>query len=51
MLARLGPASFLSCGRDMAARFFAVPYTRIDIPPQYWYIAIGSILARNSCWP
>ena len=31
--------------------FSAVPYTRIDIPPQYWYIAIGSILARNSCWP
>ena len=29
--------------RDLSA----VPYTRIEIPVQYWYITIGSILARN----
>ena len=45
MLARLGPAFFLSCGRDTAARF--IRYTHIDIPPQYWPTPSFSITASN----
>ena len=47
MLARLGPAPFYLVAATLQRVLSAVPYTRIDIPPQYWYITIGSILAYN----
>ena len=51
MLARLGPASFPSRGRDTAARLSAVPYTRIGIPLQYWRIPTCFHTSPSaSCW-